>query len=52
MALVAHSVENQVIAERTSADTEMFEARHQRITARRIRQGITFFPQLLHEIIE
>ena len=46
----AHSVENQVIAERTSADTEMFVARHQRITARRIRQRLTFFPQLLHEI--
>jgi hypothetical protein len=46
----AHSVENQVIAERTSADTEMFVARHQRISARRIRQRLTFFPQLLREI--
>jgi hypothetical protein len=46
----AHSVENEVIAERTSADTEMFVARNLRITARRIRQRLTFFPQLLHEI--
>ena len=33
----ADAVENQVIAKRTSANTEMFVARHQRIAARRIR---------------
>src|ERR1700682_3591321 len=46
----AYAVENQVIAERTSADTEMFVARHQRIATRRIRQRLAFSPQLLHEI--
>src|SRR5882672_12645026 len=46
----AYAVENQIIAERTSANTEMFVARRQRIATRRIRQGLAFSPQLLHEI--
>jgi hypothetical protein len=32
-----------------SADSQMFVARHQRITARRIRQRLTFFSQLSHK---
>ena len=42
----ADTIENQVIAERTSADAEMFVARYQRIAAWCIRQGLTFLPQL------
>jgi len=38
----ANAIENQIIAEWTSADAEMFVARHQGIAARRIRQRITF----------
>ena len=45
----ANAIENQIIAEWTSADAEMFVARHQGIAARCIGKRIKFFRQLSHK---
>jgi hypothetical protein len=46
----SNAIEDQVIAEWTPADAEMFVARNQLLPKRRIRQRLAFFSQLLHKI--